>query len=72
MSRNIAPARRWISPRETAEYLDCHLQTVYAWIDSGKLPAVRIGRSVRVDLRALEAEFERQVSEHSTFKRSRP
>lgn len=54
--------RRWITPRETAEYLDCHLMTVYAWIDSGRIPAVRIGRSVRIDLRALEADLERQVS----------
>ena len=53
--------RRWISPREAAEYLGCHLQTVYGWIDSGKLVAARVGRRfVRVDLKALEADLEKQ------------
>jgi excisionase family DNA binding protein len=52
--------RRWIPPREAAEYLNIHLMTVYAWIDSGKLPAAHIGRLIRVDLCALEAYLERQ------------
>jgi excisionase family DNA binding protein len=56
-----AENRRWISPREAAVYLGCHLQTVYGWIDSGKLVAARVGRRfVRVDLKALEAGLEKQ------------
>ena len=53
--------RRWISPRECAEFLGCHLQTVYGWIDSGKIVAARVGRRfVRVDLKALEKDLEKQ------------
>jgi excisionase family DNA binding protein len=52
--------RRWISPREAASYLGVHLMTVYSWIDAEKIPAARVGRLVRIDLRALEADLERQ------------
>jgi len=50
--------RRWISPKETSEYLSIHLQTVYSLISRGIIPATRIGRSVRVDLKALEEALE--------------
>jgi len=54
--------RRWISPREAAEYLGCHLQTVYGWIDSGKLVAARIGRRfVRIDFQALKGDLTAQA-----------
>jgi excisionase family DNA binding protein len=56
--------RRWISPRECATYLDLHPQTVYSLIYQGKLPVARIGRSVRVDLQALQAGLEAQVRSH--------
>lgn len=57
----MTPERRWISPREAAVYLGCHLQTIYSWIDSGKLAAARVGRRfVRVDFKALEADLEKQ------------
>jgi excisionase family DNA binding protein len=56
--------RRWISPRATADYLGCHLQTIYAWIASGEIPSARIGRKVLVDRirldKRLEAQLERQ------------
>lgn len=53
--------RRWISPREAAVYLGVHIMTVYGWIDADKIPAARIGRLVRVDLRALEGKLEAQA-----------
>jgi len=57
-----AEGRRWISPRECSEILGCHLMTVYSWINSGKLVAARIGRRfVRVDLKALEEDLEKQT-----------
>ena len=55
------PGRRYISVRECAEYLSLHLQTVYSYIAQGKIPAVRVGRAVRVDLRRLEAQLDAQV-----------
>lgn len=36
-------------------------QTVYNWIKAGELPAVRVGRSVRVTREALEA-FKKPVA----------
>jgi len=53
--------RRWISVNECAELLSLHPMSVRKIIARGKIPAVRIGRTVRVDLRALEAQLEAQV-----------
>jgi excisionase family DNA binding protein len=50
--------RRFLSPREAAEYLGCHLMTVYSWIDSGKIPSARLGRKILVDKRRLDAQLE--------------
>ena len=55
--------RRWITVGETAELLSVHSMSVRKWIDAGKIKAIRIGRSVRVDLRALEADLERQFQD---------
>jgi len=63
--------RRWISPREAAEYLGCHIQTCYSWIYEGRIPAARIGRSVRVDLRALEAQLEQQITNRPVTTRTK-
>jgi excisionase family DNA binding protein len=46
------PAERLFSPEEVAEYLGVHVQTVRAWIRSGRLPARRIA-----GLRALRVRF---------------
>ena len=49
-----APARRWITVQEAAEYVGLHPWTIRDRIVRGIIPAVRLGRAVRVDLRALE------------------
>ncbi len=53
--------RRWISIRETAEYLGISVKGAYDMAAAGKLPAARVGRLVRIDLKALEADLERQA-----------
>jgi len=64
------PARRWISPRSVAVYLDLKsVRTVYEWISAGVIPAVRICRrdprgrgrhrvTIRVDKIALDKFLE--------------
>jgi len=49
-----APARRWITVQEAAKYTHLHRFTVRDMIARGIIPAVRLGRAVRVDLQALE------------------
>jgi len=53
--------RRWITPRETAEYLSLHPISVYRLMAKGIIPSVKIGRSVRIDLKALDEFLERQL-----------
>jgi len=35
--------KRWITPKEAANYLSLHLKTVYVKISRGEIPASRIG-----------------------------
>lgn len=49
-----APARRWITIHEAAKYTHLHPFTVRDMIARGIIQVVRLGRLVRVDLRALE------------------
>jgi excisionase family DNA binding protein len=53
--------RRWLTIKEAAEYLGISVKGAYDMAAAGKLPAARVGRLVRVDLRSLEADLERQV-----------
>jgi excisionase family DNA binding protein len=53
--------KRWISPKQAAEFLSLHQKTIYSLISRGEIPAAKIGGSVRVDLRALEAKMEEQL-----------
>lgn len=53
--------RRWLTVSETASYLGISVKGAYDMAASGKLPAARVGRLVRVDLRALEADLDAQV-----------
>jgi len=53
--------KRWISPREAGEYLSLSTAGVYRLISQKKIPAVRVGHSVRVDLRGLEMRLQRQL-----------
>jgi excisionase family DNA binding protein len=54
--------RRWISPKEAGVYLSLHPQTIYQLIYEGKLPAARVGGSVRIDLTKLNAFLEGQAA----------
>jgi len=49
--------RRFLSPREVAEYVGLHPQTIYAMIARGEIPSARLGRKVLVDKRLLDAQL---------------
>jgi excisionase family DNA binding protein len=52
-----APARRWITVQEAAEFTCLRQRTVHNMISCGVIRAVRLGRLVRVDLRALKRDM---------------
>ena len=43
----------WLTPQEVAGCLRISRWTVYRWIDEGRLPAIKIGRSLRIARSAL-------------------
>jgi excisionase family DNA binding protein len=49
----------FLTVAEVAEMLKLNQQTVRNWIDQGSLPAVRVGRRVRI----LRSDFDRLVDE---------
>ncbi|MGA2363524.1 MAG: helix-turn-helix domain-containing protein [Candidatus Aminicenantales bacterium] len=59
----MTPGRRWISPSACAEFLGLSVSGVRKKINRSEIPAVHLGRTVRVDLRALETQLERQMKE---------
>jgi excisionase family DNA binding protein len=48
----------FLTVAEVAELLKLNQQTVRNWIDQGSLPAVRVGRRVRIRRSDLERMFE--------------
>lgn len=59
---SVDPDETFLTVAEVAELLKVNQQTVRNWIDHGRLPAVRVGRRVRIkrsDLdRILEAGYQ--------------
>ena len=49
----------FLTVAEVAEKLKLNQQTVRNWIDQGSLPAVRVGRRVRI----LQSDFDRLVEQ---------
>lgn len=52
--------RRWITPKECAEYLSIHVKTVYTKISIGTIPAGKLDGLIRVDKRKLDEILETQ------------
>ena len=52
--------QEYFSPKQVSTHFGVSLRTVRRWIASGKLPAYRLGRLVRIkksDIEALEARM---------------
>jgi len=42
-----------MSVREVAEALGSHIQTIYGWVEEGKLPCFRVGGRIKFDGKAI-------------------
>ena len=50
----MVTAREFIEPKEAAELLAVNLETIYRWLNSGKLPGTKIGGLWRIRRSAIE------------------
>jgi len=53
--------KRWITPREAAEYLSLNPKTIYAQAAAGIIPSAKIGGSIRIDKKKLDEQLENQI-----------
>ena len=58
---NRGVGKRLLTTRETAEYLGLATETVYRKARLRELPSVKVGRSLRFDLQALERYVEQNT-----------
>ena len=63
MSSNVFIGKRLLNPAEAAQYLGLKLDTVYKKARLRELPSVKVGRSLRFDLKALERFVEQHAIE---------
>jgi len=56
-----------MTPQEISEYLRVGVRTVYSWIKKGELPAIRLGKTYRIE----RTDFDRFLHQRKTVKRSR-
>jgi len=57
--------KRWIMPKEAAEYLSVYVKTIYRMIYIQNLPAVRIKRAGwGIDRKKLNDTLEREMEEN--------
>lgn len=54
LDRFIPDEKRYLTRKEVAEKFHVSLSTVHAWINSGKIKAVKIGRRTLFDLAEVE------------------
>ncbi len=54
LNRFIPDEKRYLTRKEVAAKFHVSLSTVHAWINTGKIQAVKIGRRTLFDLSAIE------------------
>jgi excisionase family DNA binding protein len=63
---NTTLGKLLLTPTEVAQHLSLGRATVYQMIASEELPAVRVGRAIRVPVGALLRWIERRTEEQET------
>lgn len=46
--------KRFVGPKELADYLSISINTVYSWIWQKRIPYVKLGKLVRFDLQEID------------------
>jgi len=54
--------RRFYTPKEISVLFSLHVQSIYSMIAAGIIPAVRIGRAIRCDLKAFETQLKGEAA----------
>jgi excisionase family DNA binding protein len=49
LNESPLPVVDWMTVAEVATYLRISRMSVWRWVNDGKLPAMRAGRSIRID-----------------------
>jgi excisionase family DNA binding protein len=57
----LTPAEGWVDKKAAAEHLQISLSTLRNWMRKGLIPYVRIGRSVRFMLSAVDEAMKRRL-----------
>lgn len=65
MTATGLPAKPYLRVDEVADHLRVSRRTVYFWVQTGKLPGVRVVGVVRIPSSALQVLIEREEAEHS-------
>ena len=60
-----SPEKMLLSLDDAARLIDVSRRKLYGLIDSGDVPVVRVGRSVKVPVRALRAFVDRLAAEQA-------
>lgn len=56
--------KRWMKPKEVAEYLSVHTVTVYRMLYANQIPAVKVkGAGWRMDRKKLDEMLEGEIEE---------
>jgi excisionase family DNA binding protein len=63
MGKSVKKMSKLLKPSEVAEMLNIHKRTVYNWIRSGRVRAVKICSGKRVWLRIPEEEVKKIIGE---------
>jgi len=56
----MADAETLLTPEQVAERMQVDRKTIYRWLADGKLPALKIGRTYRIDWSDVKAMIRRQ------------
>ena len=63
----LTPAEGWVGKKAAAEHFNVSPRTFYSWMKIGVIPYVRIGRSVRFKLSAVDEAMKRRLEVEARY-----